>query len=121
VVFRTTLPNARVAADKVAAFTPVPLNPIVCGDVEELSFTLRVPVLTPKTVGENVTEILQLLPAASVSGSIGHSEVSANAPEAEMLLMVNGTARVLVRVTASAVLVVWTTQSPKNKVVSLRV
>jgi hypothetical protein len=81
-----------------------------------LSFTVKVPVLTPKVVGLKVTEILQLFPAASVSGSIGHVEVSANTPEAAMLLMVSGTVRVLLRVTVSGVLVVCTTQSPKNRV-----
>ncbi len=86
-----------------------------------MSFTLRVPVLAPRTVGVKVTEILQLAPAASVLGAIGHFEVCPNSAEAEILLIVSGTVWVLLRVTILTVLVVCTIQFPKDKLAGLRV
>ena len=117
-VFTAWLPNAKDGADKTAGYTPVPLNCTVCGEVEESSFTLRVPVVAPKAVGLKVTEILQLAPDASV---FGHFVLSPKAPETETLLIVRASACVLLRVTVSALLVVFTTNAPNVTVVGLRV
>jgi hypothetical protein len=75
VVFTNWLPKANAEDDKAAGYTPLPLNCAVWGEVEELSSTFSVPVFAPRTVGVKVTEILQLAPAASVVGAIGHFEV----------------------------------------------
>jgi hypothetical protein len=69
------LPNETVEGDKTAGYTPVPLNCAVWGEVDELSFTLSVPLIPPRAVGVKLTEILQLAPAANVFGEIGHFEV----------------------------------------------
>ena len=121
VVFTNWLPNARDDADKTAGYTPFPLNGKVWGEVEELSFTLRVPVLAPRAAGVKVTEILQLAPAASVLGAIGHFEVSAKSPDTEMLLMLSDTVCGLLRVTTLAVLVVCISQFPNATMVGVKV
>jgi hypothetical protein len=115
------LPKVTDEDDKTAGYTPFSLNCAVWGEAEELSFTFSVPVLAPRTVGVQVTEILQLAPAASVFGAIGHFEACPKFPETEMLLIVKGTVRVLLRVTVFAVLVVCRTQFPKATVVGLNV
>jgi len=46
--------------------TPVPVRVTVCGDPVELSLITRMPVTTPTAVGANVTEIVQLAPAATL-------------------------------------------------------
>ena len=89
-VFKNWLPNLRDEADKAAGVTPSPLNGTVCGEPGELSFTLRVPLRVPRAVGVKVTEILQLAPAASVLGEIGHFEVCWKSPETEILLIASG-------------------------------
>jgi len=88
---------------------------------EALSLTVSVPVRTPSAVGVKVTEILQLPPAASVAGAIGHAEVCPKSPETEMLPIANGAVVVLVRTMALNVLVVCTTQFPKLRLVGVRV
>ena len=113
--------NAADEGDKTAGSTPSPLNCAVWGEVEELSFTLRVPVLAPRAVGVKVTEILQFAPAASAFGAIGHFEVCPKPAETEILLIVSGTVRVLLRVRVRAVLVVCTGQLPKLRLAGLRV
>jgi hypothetical protein len=74
-VFNNLLPNETVEGDKTAGYNPVPLNCAVWGEVDELSFTLSVPLIPPRAVGVKLTEILQLAPAANVFGEIGHFEV----------------------------------------------
>jgi len=88
---------------------------------EALSLTVSVPVRTPSAVGVKVTEILQLPPAASVAGAIGHVEVCPKSPETEMLPIANGAVVVLLRTMALNVLVVCTTQFPKLRLVGVRV
>lgn len=63
---------------------PIPVRPTVCVLVGALSFTVNVPERVPTVVGVNVTVILQLVPAASVFGEIGHVEVCAKLPVVEM-------------------------------------
>jgi hypothetical protein len=93
----------------------------VCGLLLASSVTVRLPVQLPGAVGVNVTEILQLAPASSVLGAIGHFEVCAKSPETEILLIVSGTDWVLLRMTPLAVLVVSTIQLPKEILVGFRV
>ena len=88
---------------------------------EALSLTVSVPVRTPSAAGVKVAEILQLPAAASVAGAIGHVEVCPKSPETEMLLIASGAVVVLLRTMALDVLVVFTTQFPKLRLVGVRV
>jgi hypothetical protein len=63
---------------------PVPARLTVCGLVVVLSITVNVPVLVPRAVGVNVTETLQVAPAASVFGERGHVDVWAKSPVVEI-------------------------------------
>jgi hypothetical protein len=65
-------------SDAVALAAPVPLNPTVCGDPLALSVTVRFPVLLPEAVGLNVTDMVQLAPAATLVPQVF---VSAKSPE----------------------------------------
>jgi len=121
VAFTNWLPKASDDGDKPTGVTPVPLSCAVCGLFEALSLTVSVPVRTPSAVGVKVTEILQLPPAASVAGAIGHVEVCPKSPETEMLPIANGAVVVLLRTMALNVLVVCTTQFPKLRLVGVRV
>jgi len=49
---------------------PVPLKLTVCGLLFALSVKVNVPLREPCTFGENVTEAVQLAPAASVAGQL---------------------------------------------------
>ena len=57
--------------------TPVPVRATVCGLPAALSFTVTVAGRAPAAIGPNVTEIVQLAPAASVAGLSGQVEVRA--------------------------------------------
>jgi len=105
----TWAPKERLALVKLTASAPVPVNCAVCGERE------------PVTLGVKVTEIVQLVFAASVAGEIGHVEVCAKFPETEIPLIVRGVVWVLLRTKLSAVLVVCTTQVPKAKLEGFRV
>ena len=117
----TWVPKERLALVKLTASAPVPVNCAVCGEFEALSFTVSVPEREPVTLGVKVTEIVQLVFAASVAGEIGHVEVCAKFPETEIPLIVRGVVWVLLRTKLSAVLVVCTTQVPKAKLEGFRV
>lgn len=93
------MPKLREVGFKPTGDTPVPLSCAVWEEVEPLSFTVKVPVRAPSTVGVKVTETLQVAPAPSVLGAIGQVEVSAKSPETVMLLIVSGVVRVLVSFT----------------------
>ena len=75
VVPNTWLPKERLAPDRLTEAVPVPVNCAVCGVFGALSLTVSFPVRAPSAVGVKVTEILQLPPAASVAGVIGHVDV----------------------------------------------
>jgi hypothetical protein len=121
VAFTNWLPKASDDGDRPTGVTPVPLSCALCGLFEALSLTVSVPVRTPSAVGVKVAEILQLPPAASVAGAIGHVEVCPKSPETEMLLIASGAVVVLLRTMALDVLVVCTTQLPKLRLVGVRV
>jgi hypothetical protein len=57
---------------------PVPLRDTVCGLLFAESLKLRVPVRTPVALGENVTDAVQLAPAARVFGLMGHVVLAMN-------------------------------------------
>jgi len=81
VVPMRTEPNARlVGENETAGAVPVPLRPTVCGLPEALSVIDTLALRLPLAVGENVAEIVQLDPAASVDGPRGHVLVCAKSP-----------------------------------------
>lgn len=55
----------------VTAAIPVPLKLTVCGLFFPVSEMVNVPVRDPRAAGVNVSEIVQLSPAASVDGLVG--------------------------------------------------
>jgi hypothetical protein len=67
-----TLPNARLAVDKLTAgAVPVPVSAIPCGFPEALSVILSVAFFKPSDVGWNFGVIVQFVPAARVAGASG--------------------------------------------------
>jgi hypothetical protein len=106
-------PNTRLAGLTVTAgagATPVPLSPTVCGEPGALSLIETLAPLLPEAVGANVTEIAQLLFAASVAGLTGQFDVCEKSPlfvpVIPMLLIVSAAVPELVTVTVLAALVV---------------
>lgn len=115
------MPTFREAGVKTTGTTPVPLSCAVCGEVAALSLTVSVPDSAPSTVGVNVTEMLQLASDAKVCGEMGHFEVAAKSPDAEILLMVSGDDCVLVNFTVRVPLVVSTIQFPNPRLLGFKV
>ena len=60
----------KLAAESVTGALPVPLRPTVCGLFKASSVTVSVPVADPTAVGENVTPIVQLAPAAMLAPQV---------------------------------------------------
>jgi len=60
-----TLPKLSDVYDRVTGKTPVPVKVAVWGVFEALSVTISVPLSAPRTLGVNVTLIVQLLRAAT--------------------------------------------------------
>jgi hypothetical protein len=81
---------------KSGTAAPVPESAIICGLPAALSVILIEPVRLPAAVGVNVTDIWQLLPAAS---EVLQELVSPKSPEAAMLVMLSGPLPVFVSVT----------------------
>src|SRR5436305_14313851 len=78
------LANVRLdgESDTCATAVPVPLNPAVCGDPVALSVMLTAALRAPAAVGVNVTEIVQLPPAATLRSEerrVGKAPPSARA------------------------------------------
>jgi hypothetical protein len=71
VVPRASLPNVKLAGVRLTATTPAPVKATVCGLFDALSLTDRVADFKPALLGENVTAIVQLAPAARVFGLSG--------------------------------------------------
>jgi len=69
------LAKLKVFGSRATGVTPAPLNCAVCGLLEALSLTVRVPVSEPSAIGVNVTVILHFAPAAKVLGAMGQVEV----------------------------------------------
>src|SRR5262245_21022195 len=107
-----------------AGATPVPLSPTVCGLPAALDEMLTVAVRAPAAVGVNVTEIVQLAPAASVAGLSGQllswAKSPALAPASPMLEITSGARPEFVNVTLCAALVVPTSWLPKPRLVGDR-
>jgi hypothetical protein len=77
------------------AAVAVPLNETCCGLDAALSVNVTAPVRVPVAVGENVTEIVQLPPAARL---VAQLLVWAKSPDAPMLLIERTAEPLLVRV-----------------------
>lgn len=93
---------------------PPPLRVTVCGELPALSVIVRVPVGVPAAVGVNVTEIVQLAPAATLEPQVF---VSAKSPDAVTDVMDRAAVPELVRVTACAALVVPSVREAKVRLV----
>ena len=79
----------------------------VCGLVLALSVIVRFPARVPSVVGGNVTETVQLAPAANVLGDSGQvADTCAKSPDVEIPEIVSGTAWLFFRVTLFLALVV---------------
>jgi hypothetical protein len=65
------LPKEIVVGVAVTAATPDPARLTVCGLLLPLSVTVKVPFRAPSAEGVNVTETVQVLPAARVEGLLG--------------------------------------------------
>jgi hypothetical protein len=90
------------------AGAPVPVSETVCGLLVAESVKLKVPDRVPVALGENVTEAVQVAPAAKVAGVVGHV-VAVTLKSARLLAMdlnVNADDWLLVTVTVCAVLMV---------------
>src|SRR5512132_4471659 len=116
-------PKPRLVGDNVTAgavATPVPLSVTVWGLPGALSATLRLAARDPAAVGVNVTEIVQLAPAASV---LGHAFVCAKSPAfvpvIPIELIVIAADPVFVRVAVCGGLVVPTVREPKPRLPGL--
>lgn len=70
------------------AGNPVPFSETVCGLLLALSTNVSVPDLVPVAPGENVTDTLQLVPAASVAGLKGHVELKAKSARLPLTLRI---------------------------------
>jgi hypothetical protein len=114
VVPTTSPPKFKLVGEKVTAgaawFVPVPLRPTVCGLPAALSVTEIVPLSVPVVVGENVTLIVQLLPAFSDEGQL---LVWLKFVLAVILEIVNAAVPEFVNVTGCDWLLVPTTWFPK--------
>ena len=94
---------------EIAKPMPVPVKVTVCGDPGALSVIVIDAFRPPATLGENVTTMLQLPPAATVVPQLLLWVKSAGlAPVTVMLLTASGTLPVFDSVTVRAVLVVPT-------------
>ena len=78
----------------------------VCRTTPPAPKTVRVPVRLFKADGVNVTESVQVAPAANVGGVKGHVDVCAKSPTVEMPVSVRGTVARLVNVMVFGALVV---------------
>lgn len=79
------------AIDTRFAAVPVPLRATVCGALLALSAKLSVPLRVFNAVGANITEAVQLAPAARVLGLKGHVVVYVKSARLLlMLVMVRG-------------------------------
>jgi len=87
-----------------AGASPVPLAVTVWGDPVALSVTATVALRAPVAVGLNVTEIVQVAPAATLVPQLVVSGKSPLLPDMEILLIVSGAVPVLFRVTVWALL-----------------
>jgi hypothetical protein len=113
--------KVRLAGESVTAgapapaAVPVPLKATVCGEPAALSVMVRVPVRAPLAAGVNVTEMVQLAPAATLDPQFW---VSAKSPDAEMELIANAAEPEFVSVTVWAALLDPTGSELKFKLVA---
>ena len=112
---RACVPKARVFGERATLpDAPVPLSCRFCGLSLALSVREIKPRRVPVALGENVTEMEQLAPAARL---LPHRLVCAKSPLADTLLMLNGVTPSLVRVNVLELLVVPTAWAPNKRLV----
>jgi hypothetical protein len=104
-------PKAKLDGVNVTAgAVPVPLNARLCGLPAASSAIDTLAARLPPAIAENVTDTVQLAPAAKVEGDIGQSELCAKSPAfppmIAMLEIVSGPVPEFVSVADCAVLVV---------------
>ena len=86
-----------------ATVVPVPVRDTVCGEPEALSVRVRLPMRVPPAVGANVTDMVQLAPAATLDPQVLDS---AKSPVEAIDVTLSAAAPLLVSVTVCAALVV---------------
>src|SRR5690242_16136158 len=91
---------------------------MVCGVLEALSLMVMLPVRVPDWVGVNFTLIVQLLPTGKVTAV--QLSVSVNSPLADSVVRVSSVVPVLVKVTATAPLVMPTAWLPRLTLLELK-
>lgn len=69
-------PNETLAGETLTALMPVPPRKAICGLFVPVSLTVSPAVRSPRAEGVNVTEIVQLAPAARVDELDGQLLVS---------------------------------------------
>lgn len=87
---------------------PVPLKVAICGLLEALSTTVRVPVRAPSAVGVKVIVIVQPVSFARVCGAIGQLFVCAKSPVTAIDETLSGTPCRFLKAILCAALVVLT-------------
>jgi len=104
----------------VGAAVPVPVSVALCGEFEALSTTFTVALKLVADAGVNVTEILQVPPAASVAPHPFVSPKSAGfVPPSETLVMFNVAVPGFESTITCVLLVVLTVWFPKGTVVGV--
>ena len=94
-----------VEVEEMATASPPPVRATVCGEPLALSVIVSTPVREPAAVGVNVTEIMQLAPAAKLVPQV---EVCAKSPDATIEVTANAAVPGLDRAIVWAALVVPT-------------
>ena len=103
VVPTTRLANVTLGGEIVTGQDPVPLRLTVCGLFAAASVNVSAPVRVPAAVGEKVTPILQLAPAATLPPQV--LLAMAKSPVVAILVKVRAVFSLLVKVTDFAGLV----------------
>jgi hypothetical protein len=105
-----------IEIESTPAVVPVPVRLTAGGLAVVLSVMVRVPVRVPWVAGVNVTEIVQLFPAANVLGDSGHVVLCPKSLEVDTPKMVSGVVWTFFRVTFFAALVLVITWFEKLRV-----
>ena len=88
-----------VVESVIAAGTPVPVRPMVCGLLAALSVIVTAPASAPPVLGVNVTLIVQLAVGTMVAGESGQLFVCAKSLLTAKADIVSGSVPELVSVT----------------------
>jgi hypothetical protein len=113
VVPTVRLENVRLEEETVTGKEPVPVRLTVCGLFVALSLNVSVPAREPVVAGENVTPIVQVVPAAILAPQV--LVAMEKSPLAEILENASGVFLRFVSMTDLAVLTFPTATVPKFK------